>query len=271
MRHGPQNGCARDAQDGGPEVLVADGTPRAGTRTYLEVETKQNRPRMDLLEKLEEFAPQEASEGERALGITKLRYMSLRDRYSTSHDFGYRIDGIRLSEDRHKMPGPCPVPEHLRTIRTEAQLDEGLCSFFDAVGNGSALRARFVERLDALRTALETSTWFHHHECVASSLLLVYDGQRPELALETVDVRWIDFTKVKAVTRPITHHDEWQPGRDSHEDGFLVGLENLIAKLKGPRGTSPGRRRGPSGSTGTSTSSNGEPGGPVTELKKYTA
>lgn len=207
---------------------------RAGSRTYLESETGNGEPRQDLLRKLLEFAPREATPDERAHGVSKRRYMRIRDCYSTSYSHGYRVDGVHLCPHRQPNEDAPALPPNPRAVRRDAQLDRVLGAYLDALPppTGERLRAAFAARLCALRDALRSSDWFRRHECVSSSLLFVYDGASEEAALATADVRWIDFTNVVEADADVDHRTaEWSPGTGSREDGFLWGLDNLVAKL----------------------------------------
>lgn len=80
----------------------------------------------------------------------------------------------------------------------------------------------YIERLKSIRATLQSSTFFRTHEVIGSSLLFVHDHRHASIWL-------IDFAKT--VTLPsrteITHRDEWQVG--NHEDGYLIGIDNLIS------------------------------------------
>ena len=56
---------------------------------------------------------------------------------------------------------------------------------------------------------------------IGSSLLLVHDDHRADIWL-------IDFAKTYPLPAGvnITHIDQWELG--NHEDGYLIGLDNLI-------------------------------------------
>jgi 1D-myo-inositol-triphosphate 3-kinase len=160
--------------------------------------------------------------------------MRLRDHYSTSVAFGYRIDGISLASQRAEAGSPRNAPAVLRSLRTESQLDAALSTFFEIGGRGPALREVFARKLLAFRDVLEASDWFARHECVGSSLLFVFDGAATseEAASASADLRWIDFTKVVTVEERLTHRAAWEPGQGSHEDGFLTGVDSLLSKLQ---------------------------------------
>ena len=98
---------------------------------------------------------------------------------------------------------------------------------------------RIHERLVEMRARLVASDWFYGHEIISSSLLFIYDdapnGTAPPSA-------WmIDFAKTIAMPEgeKLCHTIEWSKG--NREDGFLVGLDNLIQiwdDLAGGRGAS---------------------------------
>lgn len=218
-----------------------------GSRTFLESEAKAGSPaRLDLLKKALEFAPSELTDAERSGGLTKLRYMRLRDSHSTSVRFGFRIDGISLSPQRQRLAGSGAAlpPAPMRACCTEPQLDAGLAAFFGSCAFGGALRVAFAERLASFRRALERSPWFARRECIGSSLLFVFDGDaRSEpAALASAQLRWIDFSKCLALpgaAPPLTHRALWRPGEGSREDGLLLGVDALIDKLRELPATPP--------------------------------
>jgi 1D-myo-inositol-triphosphate 3-kinase len=74
-----------------------------------------------------------------------------------------------------------------------------------------------------LKEALENSNFFYSHELIGSSLLFVHDSKKA-----SVGVWMIDFGKTRELPKgvKITHRDAWVEG--NHEDGYLVGIQNLI-------------------------------------------
>jgi hypothetical protein len=136
---------------------------------------------------------------------------------STSAALGFRISGLlvwRCAEVRavftDKYAGRRRMPR--------AELRASLRSFFDA-GGGHLRRevvGAFLRRLGVLCDTLRRSFGYRMY---SASLLLTYDGARPEdaVAAATVDVRLIDFAHVYPLA----------PGT-LPDDGVLFGLQNLM-------------------------------------------
>lgn len=80
---------------------------------------------------------------------------------------------------------------------------------------------RYVQRLKALRATLEHSEFFRTHEIIGSSLLFLHDRRHASCWL-------IDFAKTDTLPKDIniTHKKSWEVG--NHEDGYLIGLNNII-------------------------------------------
>jgi 1D-myo-inositol-triphosphate 3-kinase len=73
-----------------------------------------------------------------------------------------------------------------------------------------------------MRTNLPSSEFFKHHEIVGSSLLFVYDDE------DNATVTMLDFGKTMPSKEPLRHDVPYVYPTLSHEEGYLVGVENLI-------------------------------------------
>uniref|UniRef100_A0A7I4XV02 Kinase n=1 Tax=Haemonchus contortus TaxID=6289 RepID=A0A7I4XV02_HAECO len=190
---------------------------KIGTRTFLESEVSNTKRRKDLYEKMTAIDPDEPTPEERACGeITKLRYMQFRERESSSAELGFRIEAA-------KMPGGS-LQKNFKKVRTYEDVTRALIDFFGT--DRERIRSRLLARLKAMRSAIERSHFFATHEVVGSSLLIVHDHEK-------VNCWMIDFAKSSPVdsTRRLDHRTPWVPGNS--EDGYLLGVDNLIKILEG--------------------------------------
>lgn len=82
-------------------------------------------------------------------------------------------------------------------------------------------QAKYAQRLRAIRATLHRSDFFLTHEVIGSSLLFVHDRKQASIWL-------IDFAKTVQLPEKteITHSNNWSVG--NHEDGYLIGINNLI-------------------------------------------
>lgn len=85
------------------DLLHKFGTHRSimdvkmGTRTFLESEAANGKPREDLYKKMVSIDPTApTSEEHAAQAVTKLRYMQFRETLSSSSNLGFRIEGARV-------------------------------------------------------------------------------------------------------------------------------------------------------------------------------
>lgn len=76
--------------------------------------------------------------------------------------------------------------------------------------------------MKAIRATLECSDFFNSHEVIGSSLLFVHDRTQASVWL-------IDFAKTVVLPShiKIDHNSVWSVG--NHEDGYLIGINNLIS------------------------------------------
>ncbi|EDQ92745.1 uncharacterized protein MONBRDRAFT_30714 [Monosiga brevicollis MX1] len=187
---------------------------KMGVRTFLEADVARSKPRLDLLNKLVAIDPEEPTEEEKQVGITKMRYMQFREQLSSSAALGFRIEGI------HRHGEAEETKFNYKTLKDREDIVERLGYFVQGCG---AIREGYVRRLRELRAALLASDWFRHTEIIGSSLLFVHDGNLPGGA-------WmIDFAKTcYRPGEPVDHGVQWEPDCGSREDGYILGLDNLI-------------------------------------------
>lgn len=79
--------------------------------------------------------------------------------------------------------------------------------------------------MKAIRATLHKSDFFQSHEVIGSSLLFVHDRTQASVWL-------IDFAKTIQLpsNTEITHNNKWSVG--NHEDGYLIGINNLIGMFE---------------------------------------
>ncbi|XP_017386496.1 inositol-trisphosphate 3-kinase A [Cebus imitator] len=207
----------QDLLDGfdGPCVLDC----KMGVRTYLEEElTKaRERPKLrkDMYKKMLAVDPEAPTEEEHAQrAVTKPRYMQWREGISSSTTLGFRIEGIK------KADGSCSTD--FKTTRSREQV---LRVFEDFVQGDVEVLRRYLNRLQQIRDTLEVSEFFRRHEVIGSSLLFVHDH------CHRAGVWLIDFGKTTPLPdgQILDHRRPWEEG--NREDGYLLGLDNLIAIL----------------------------------------
>uniref|UniRef100_A0A7S0EDQ0 Kinase n=1 Tax=Hanusia phi TaxID=3032 RepID=A0A7S0EDQ0_9CRYP len=141
---------------------------KMGTRTFLETEVLNEKRRMDLLAKMVKIDPNEPTEEEKQLGITKLRYMQYREKLSTSQKLGFRIDAIKIHDEER----PSLSQEHAKNICDVEGVHDALNVFLCARED---VKEAMLTQLKELRNVLETSEWFMKHEIIGSSILFVFD------------------------------------------------------------------------------------------------
>ncbi|EPQ03989.1 Inositol-trisphosphate 3-kinase A [Myotis brandtii] len=207
----------QDLLDGfdGPCVLDC----KMGIRTYLEEElTKaRERPKLrkDMYKKMLAVDPEAPTEEEHAQrAVTKPRYMQWREGISSSTTLGFRIEGIK------KADGSCSTD--FKTTRSREQVIRVFQEFVQ--GDAEVLR-RYLNRLLQIRDTLEVSEFFRRHEVIGSSLLFVHDHSH------RAGVWLIDFGKTTPLPddQTLDHRRPWEEG--NREDGYLLGLDNLISIL----------------------------------------
>ncbi|CAB3407443.1 unnamed protein product [Caenorhabditis bovis] len=215
---------------------------KIGTRTFLESEVSNTKKRADLFEKMVAIDPDEPTDDERQCrAITKLRYMQFRERESSTAQLGFRIEAAK------KFDGA--LEKNFKKVRTAEEVSNTFIDFFGT--RRSRVCKLLIERLKSMRKAIENSTFFASHECsggaaallprevtssipcrrfllqvVGSSILIVFDTEK-------VGCWMIDFAKSSPLPsgRTLNHRTNWVPG--NNEDGYLIGIDNLIKILEG--------------------------------------
>ncbi|KAK2723923.1 inositol-trisphosphate 3-kinase homolog isoform X2 [Artemia franciscana] len=183
---------------------------KMGTRTFLESEVSNNVARKDLYLKMKALDPSAPTpEEEKELAVTKLRYMTFREELSSTCEFGFRVEAMKLRGQ--------PVSD-LKKVRTKNELTQTFDRFFN--GNPK-IRRKMLERILDIRRQFENSSFFKSHEVVGSSILMIHDECK-------VGAWIIDFGKTRKLPDGVgvTHRNPWKPG--NHEEGYLFGLDNLI-------------------------------------------
>mmetsp|Transcript_12232 Transcript_12232/g.37320 ORF Transcript_12232/g.37320 Transcript_12232/m.37320 type:complete len:289 (-) Transcript_12232:1929-2795(-) len=177
---------------------------KIGRRTFRDSEHDNQRPRMDLLEKMLKISATEATQEERRIGITKQRYMTFRDDVSSSSTLSFRVEGIK------KLKGD-KLDVNFKAVREPNDVSRCVQFFLDG---DEGLCRRFLAKMGELRQVLEQSQMFSQHEFIGSSLLFVYDQSMPS----QMHLRMIDFAKTNKL-----------PGLGCAFDrnDYIVGLDNL--------------------------------------------
>ncbi|CAF0751750.1 unnamed protein product [Rotaria sordida] len=188
---------------------------KIGVRTYLEEDLDKSErdpePRTDLYEKMiaiDPTAPTEKENEEKQ--ILKPRYMIWRENLSSSEDLGFRIEAIKKSRGL--------MSKEFQRIKERNEVRKHLTEF---IANSIPRATQYLNRLTQLRSTCLRSKFFQTHELIGSSLLFVHDTTRALIWM-------IDFGKTRLLPSNIhiTHSKPWVRG--THEDGYLIGLDNLI-------------------------------------------
>ncbi|XP_067011732.1 inositol-trisphosphate 3-kinase B isoform X2 [Anabrus simplex] len=189
---------------------------KIGVRTYLEEELAKAKEkpklRKDMYEKMIQIDPEAPTEEEHRLkGVTKPRYMVWRETISSTATLGFRIEGIRKSDGKSS--------KDFKTTKTREQIVQAFRDFTEGFPHAVP---KYIQRLKAIKATLEVSHFFSTHEVIGSSLLFVHDKYNASVWL-------IDFAKTLVLPNGmmIDHASKWIVG--NHEDGYLIGISNLIA------------------------------------------
>ncbi|XP_077143840.1 inositol-trisphosphate 3-kinase B-like [Ranitomeya variabilis] len=200
----------------GPSIMDC----KIGIRTYLEEELAKAllkpTPRKDMYNKMVALDPEAPTPEERKQqAVTKPRYMQWRESVSSTALLGFRIEGVTVEAG--------PVKKNFKKMKSKDKIMETFVLF--TKGRKDILAA-YLDRLENMQAALQNSEFFRLHEVIGSSLLFVHDRRGFS------NVWMIDFGKTTPAPSHITirHDVPWEQG--THEDGYLLGLKNLIATLR---------------------------------------
>ncbi|XP_050387957.1 uncharacterized protein LOC126804765 [Argentina anserina] len=187
---------------------------KMGSRTYREEElniaAREEKLRRDMYEKMIEIDKSEPTDQERQLkAITKPRYMVWRETISSTSSLGFRIEGMRFEDGS--------IDKGFKTMKNEQQIEQAIARY----ARLDRIKLKYLKRLHDLREALMKSKFFSTHEVIGSSLLFIHNDTDANIWL-------IDFAKTDTLpaNTMVTHRKKWELG--NHEDGYLVGIENLI-------------------------------------------
>ncbi|MEE6521575.1 hypothetical protein FKM82_019840 [Ascaphus truei] len=173
-------------------------------------------PRKDMYNKMVSVDPKAPTPEESAQrAVTKPRYMQWRETVSSTAALGFRIEGVTIEGG--------PVKKDFKQTRSREQIMETFVTF--TKGREDILAA-YLSRLESMQHVLQDSVFFRTHEVIGSSLLFVHDRRG------FTKVWMIDFGKTSPAPPHLTlrHDVAWEPG--SHEDGYLLGLRNLIHTIR---------------------------------------
>lgn len=184
---------------------------KMGRRTFLESEVSKTILRHDLYKKMLQIDSNAPTDEENKMkAITKLRYMMFREQLSSSQTKGFRIEAL-------KTKGYSPVTD-LKTLKTDDEIQAVISHFINGKKN---ILNQLLKNLRQMRSLIEKSEFFQHHEVVGSSVFIVYDDNH-------IGAWLIDFAKCQPIPNGITvnHRNDWVVG--NCEEGLLHGMDELI-------------------------------------------
>jgi len=198
---------------------------KMGVRCHTEDEIKNTKPRSDLFERMMRMKSDMLTADEIAAGsITKARWMTLRDQMSSTKTLGFRVDALHTPSE-HKTA----FDSELFRLRTDDEVVDVLRSFLPYAAEcvdstPRQIACAVLKRLEGLECGLQNSPLFAKHEFIGSTLLFVADKRGRS------GVWMIDFGVTLPCDKALKHNVQWEPG--NHEDGYLIGLANLIRLWK---------------------------------------
>jgi 1D-myo-inositol-triphosphate 3-kinase len=183
---------------------------KLGTRTFLESEVLNTKPRTDLFDKMYKIDSNAFTEEELASkSVTKLRYMQFREKLSSTNDLGFRIEGVKLHNEHLDI--------NFQRLKDESSISSILHKFC------GKYRHEFKEKLEFIRECVESSAFVAYHEFVGCSVLMIQDERQCGCWI-------IDFAKTFESDKQLNHRRPWNLG--NREDGLLTGLDNIIRLIE---------------------------------------
>ena len=199
---------------------------KMGQRTYLHDKKNTTKKRMDLLEKMLKVDPLAPTEEEKKDGVTKQRYMRFREEQSSSIELGFRIEAMHVTahEDEDGVDNAHGstfskyfVPKNKVGVTGEIRR---------FLTKNPVIRQKFITRLEEMMLQLPKSEFFTNHEVIGSSLLFVYDEY------DNATITMLDFGKTVQSPEPLKHNVPYVYPTLSHEEGYLIGVENMLKIIK---------------------------------------
>jgi 1D-myo-inositol-triphosphate 3-kinase len=182
---------------------------KLGTRTFVNCQ-RNSKKRRDLYDKMVSLCPTEPSSFEKDdQMISKTRYLTFRDSYSTTSRFGFRIEGVQIrSEGKISSTPRCK-------LQAVNSLDGAISYLKLFVGTKECSAETYKDiyyQLGMIEQAAKKSAIFKSHNMIGTSILFILgsDGK--------CKVKLIDFARSAKL----------EEGEEK-SDGWLAGIESLKA------------------------------------------
>ena len=205
------------------------------TVTSNELSAAQAEPRADLLARMVEIdASGPTSEEAAAGGVSAKRFLRFLDESTSTASLGFRIDAAKtvVGSDEEGTPSLAALPlnpgQTYETLKDEDSIVSAFASFLQKDG---ALALAFAQKVQSLLSALGRSAFFQKHVLLRSTLLLVYDDASRGHEEPLMECKIMNFGSSYALPEgkegTVTHTAEWDGTAESHEDGYLAGVQSL--------------------------------------------
>ena len=207
-----------------------------GTRTITpdDFTPERNQMKPKLLASMLAIAPDGPTEEEKSAGaISRMRYLRFLDESTSTASLGFRIDAAKTvigPAGADSQPEKLPLPNGLTLakLREEADISTAFGVF---LRNDAALAKAFLQKLEALASALNRSAFFPRHAFLRTTLLMVFDDTA---RTSKVELKMMNFGDAYALPagEQLDHTAAWDGSATSHADGYLIGVQSLIRILK---------------------------------------